>query len=246
MQFDMVLTENKNASQEIVEYLLNQIQNKVFQKGDKLPTEHEFCEMLGVSRIPLREAICSLKTIGLLESRKGGGTYVTSKCDPAILGHMLYDYAILENVDPQQVLDVRMLLEPEAARKAALNASQREKEELWQLVQEYAELVKNFDKDPETNTEAIAQLDIQIHQSIALASHNEFLWMLLVVLRTSFTRLNANHSKHVDEWGSNNRNAVSDAHKEIAEAILEGNSNRAKKLMEKHITDIKYSVLMRP
>lgn len=239
-------TNNKrNASQEIVDYLLDQIQKGALKKGSKLPTEYELTEMLGVSRIPLREAICSLRTVGLLESRQGGGTYVTTKCDPAVMGRMLYDYAVLENVDLHQVIDVRMLLEPEAARQAALQASQRQKEEIWELAQAYRVCQESYAETPDADAN-MGKLDREIHQAIAKASRNDFLWMLLVVAGTSFGELNAKSSRDTDEWGERNRQIFVQQHMDIAQAILDGNAAQAKKIMEKHIQQIKLALTTRP
>lgn len=235
----------RTSSQEVVDYLLAQIQSGALRKGSKLPTEHELTELLGVSRIPIREAISALRTVGILESRQGGSTSVTTKCDPAILGHMLYDYAILENVDLHQVVDVRMLLEPEAAKQAALQGSLRQKEEIFKLSQEYKSVTDSY-KSSEENDLLIAEIDQNIHEAIARASHNDFLWMLLVVSGTSFGELNRKNSQAVDGWGEQKRLLFSRQHIDIAQAILDGNATQAKKSMEKHIQSIKYALTARP
>ncbi|MBQ9663027.1 MAG: FadR family transcriptional regulator [Oscillospiraceae bacterium] len=238
-------SEKRNTSQKIVDYLLDQIQSGVLRKGSRLPTEHDLAELLGVSRIPLREAICALRTVGLLEARQGGGTYVTTNCDPAILGRMLYDYALLENVDLHQIVDVRILLEPEAARQAALQGTQLQKEAIMKLSDEYSQVVENYLADPE-NHSRMASLDREFHQAIAKASHNEFLWMLLVVSGTSFNELNSKSSRSLDAWGARTRKLFSEQHRDIAQAILAGDASQARKIMEKHLRLIKGSLTTHP
>src|SRR5205807_6927538 len=49
---------------------------KKLQPGDKLPSERELAEMLGVSRSSIRDAIRSLELVGLVEPRQGAGTIV--------------------------------------------------------------------------------------------------------------------------------------------------------------------------
>lgn len=235
----------RNASQEIVDYLLEQIQSGALKKGSKLPTEYELMEHLGVSRIPLREAICALRTVGILESRQGGGTYVTTKCDPTIMGRMLYDYAVLENVDLHQVLEVRMLLEPEAARQAALQATQRQREEILQIAQEYKTVVDHLD-DLSDGRLQMSRWDKSFHQAIAKASSNDFLWILLVVADTSFGELNTRNARDMGEWGVRYRDLFAQQHLEIAQAILDENSSLAKKIMEKHTQQIRMALSARP
>lgn len=235
----------QTASQDIVNYLLRQIQSGALRKGDKLPTEHELTALLGVSRIPLREAICALRTVGLLESRQGGGTYVTTRCEPAILGRMLYTFALLENVSLHQVIDVRMLLEPESARQAALQATQRQREEIAELAAQYRELAQNYTASAEADAQ-IAKLDRELHKAIAVASHNDFLWMMLTVSGTSFDELNAKNSRALDEWGERNRLQFAEQHCAVAQAIVEGNAAQARKAMEKHLQQIKNALTARP
>ena len=236
---DFVSIINKrNASQMIVDYILDQIQKGYLKKGDKLMTEHEFSELLGVSRIPLREALCALSTVGILESRQGGGTFVTTKCDPSVLGRMLYDYALLDDVDLNQVIDVRILLEPEAARQAANRGSQRQKEEIWSLAEDYQEVIEHY-SDTESDNQKISKLDREIHQVIARASHNDFLWMILTIAETSFGELNNNNYLLTEDRGTKNRRIFMQQHLDIAQAILQSDAAAAHKAMEKHLLYIK-------
>lgn len=67
-----------NAFEETVERLLQAIRLGVVGAGERLPSERELAERLGVSRVTLREAIRALSDAGYVESRRGryGGTFV--------------------------------------------------------------------------------------------------------------------------------------------------------------------------
>lgn len=234
----MSIINKRNASQLIVDYILDQIQRGALKKGDKLMTEHEFSELLGVSRIPLREALCALSTVGILESRQGGGTFVTTKCDPSVLGRMLYDYALLANVDLHQVIGVRILLEPESARQAAFQASQRQKEEIWELAEAYRKVAENC-TGLESDTPKIAELDRSLHLQIARASHNDFLWMVLTITHPSFMAMNTNNFFNTRDHAEKDRKLFSQHHSDIAQAILDGDGAKAHKIMDKHLQYIK-------
>lgn len=241
----MSIINKRNASQLIVDYILDQIQNGYLKKGDKLMTEHEFSELLGVSRIPLREALCALSTVGILESRQGGGTYVTTKCDPSVLGRMLYDYALLENVDLKQVIDVRILLEPEAARQAAIQASQRQREEIWEIAEAYHQVSENY-SGAELDNQRTVELDRKFHHLIAKASHNDFLWMILAVAGTSFSELNNSNYLLTSDHGAQDRHVFAQQHMDIAQAILQSDAASAYKTMEKHLQFIKKAHVANP
>lgn len=60
-----------------IEYLLQEIKKGNLKAGDKLLNERKLSENLGISRVPLREAICTLSTLGILEAHQGDGTYVS-------------------------------------------------------------------------------------------------------------------------------------------------------------------------
>ncbi len=47
-----------------------------WREGEKLPSEHEFCAMFGVSRVTIRAALQQLEIMGLVETKHGGGTFV--------------------------------------------------------------------------------------------------------------------------------------------------------------------------
>src|SRR6266700_1895445 len=86
--------------------------------GDRLPTEHELSEQLGVSRTVVREAVKVLVATGLVYTRRGSGLYVANKASSL---HM----TVLDSLtpaDPTQVIglyEFRLMLEPTAARLAA-------------------------------------------------------------------------------------------------------------------------------
>ena len=228
----MSIINKRNASQLIVDYILDQIQNGYLKKGDKLMTEHEFSELLGVSRIPLREALCALSTVGILESRQGGGTYVTTKCDPSVL-------------DLKQVIDVRILLEPEAARQAAIQASQRQREEIWEIAEAYHQVSENY-SGAELDNQRTVELDQKFHQLIAKASHNDFLWMILAVAGTSFSELNNSNYLLTSDHGAQDRHVFAQQHMDIAQAILQSDAASACKSMEKHLQFIKKAHVANP
>src|SRR6266581_4723944 len=125
------------------------ISSEDLKPGDRLPTEHELSEQLGVSRTVVREAVKVLVATGLVYTRRGSGLYVANKASSL---HM----TVLDSLtpaDPTQVIglyEFRLMLEPTAARLAAERITPHELREL-------------------------READAALHRVIAEATHNPFL-----------------------------------------------------------------------
>lgn len=116
-----------------------------YQPGDRLPSERELAEGLGLSRPTLREAIRRLTEAGLLEARQGSGTFVAA-------------------IDLDAVFAVRLQLEPFAAGLAAERRTKGELERLNTLVKALPKLLE----DPAEFTAT----DLELHRTLAEASRN--------------------------------------------------------------------------
>jgi GntR family transcriptional repressor for pyruvate dehydrogenase complex len=124
------------------------IVSREYGPGDRLPAERDLAQRLGLSRPALREGIRRLRSGGVLESRRGSGTYVTV-------------------VDLESVYDIRMRLEPLAAERAAL---WRKNDEIAEMQAVVALMAQEID-DPE----AFNLADVRFHNLIADASRNPVL-----------------------------------------------------------------------
>ena len=237
----MNIIDKRITSQKIADYILDEIQCGHLRKGDHLPTEHELCESLDVSRIPLREALCSLRIVGLLDARQGGGTYVTSECDPSRLGHMLYDFAVLDSIEPVQVLDIRLLLEPEAAALAAEHSDQEQKDGLLKIAQRYYDIAADYHGLDSENRELTA-LDNAFHQAIPKACGNSFLGMIIQITEKSSTELNMRYFNEKASDAGNDKKRYASEHLKMAKAISKGDAESARRLMEKHLLAIKRAI----
>ena len=103
------------SSNKLYIQIFNQIRGAILdgtlKVGDKLPSEKELCQMFGVSRVPVREALCALELNGLVESNQGQGVYVRE--------NSVVSTDWLEEIDPQDIIRTRRLIEPAVARSAA-------------------------------------------------------------------------------------------------------------------------------
>ena len=165
--------EKKNRTQQTAESLYNHIVVEGRRKpGEKLPNEVELSQQLGVSRATLREAIRALTTQGVLEVRRGRGTFVSEQVDRV----EDFGFSTLEQVRGQlrDLFELRSIFEPQAARLACRRGSD---EELADILAK-GEAVDRCIRQGQDRTQA----DRDFHAAIVRAAHNEFMMRLLPMI----------------------------------------------------------------
>jgi GntR family transcriptional repressor for pyruvate dehydrogenase complex len=104
-------------SDELVSRLIRHL--STLQEGERLPSERSLSDALGVSRTALRDRLMRLEAIGVLERRAGSGTYLRGMSS-RMASDTLAMGMVVNNLQPGSMLPVRVALEREAARQAAL------------------------------------------------------------------------------------------------------------------------------
>jgi GntR family transcriptional repressor for pyruvate dehydrogenase complex len=159
-------------SDQVAAQLQALVTRNAIRPGEKLPSERELCELLGVSRTVVREAVRSLAVKGLLEVRRGGGTIVRAP-DPALVSEMMT--MVLRtgggDVNFTHVQEVRRLLEVEIA---GLAAERRNDDDLAKIEAQIQTMVAH-----ESDPQRWAVADVAFHAAIAEATHNPLYPMLL-------------------------------------------------------------------
>ncbi|MBD5458295.1 MAG: FadR family transcriptional regulator, partial [Lachnospiraceae bacterium] len=202
------------------EELMNYILHEPVGIGEKIPNEYELASRFGVGRSTIREVVRSLVTKGILEVRRGSGTYVVSTSsvenDPLGLEKFTDKYKLA-----LELFEVRLMLEPEIAALASEYAMPEEKEELKYLCDETERLYLSGKNH--------TQKDIEFHTCIARCSRNRVVEQLLPIIQTAIvTFVNLTHRKLVDE--------TIETHRAILDAILKGDSVGARCAMIMHLT----------
>ena len=165
--------EKKSLSQQTAERLYTAVAvERQFQPGEKLPNEVELAQKLGVSRATLREAIRTLADQGVLEVRRGKGTFVSRQVEE-LNGQ---EFSRLERVRGQlrDLFELRSMFEP---RCAALACRRATGEELADILQK-GQAVERCIRERKDRTKA----DQAFHTAIVRAAHNEFLLRLLPMI----------------------------------------------------------------
>ena len=166
-------TQTKTLAEQVTDGIMNLIQETPYKAGDKLPTEKELCESTGAGRNTVREALKILASRNVLEIRQGAGTFVSEKQgipDDPLGFSMVNDHVKLT----KDLLQVRIMLEPQIAALAAQCAKEHEIRELEEILEEMEAAMKK--------REDYSELDTKFHTKIAQCTHNIVMENLLPVI----------------------------------------------------------------
>lgn len=159
--------------EQVADGIMNMIQETPYRAGDKLPTEKELCERTGAGRNTVREALKILASRNIVEIRQGAGTFVSEKqgvVDDPLGFSMIDDHVKLT----RDLLQVRLMLEPQIAALAAQCAGETDIEELGAILGEMEEAMEK--------REDYSELDTKFHTKIAQCTHNIVMENLLPVI----------------------------------------------------------------
>ena len=152
---------------------------KRFSAGDRLPSENELANELGVSRTTLREAVRLLAAHQVLVTERGRGTFVRQDFHPSD-AKLTLESMTPELIDVRDLFEMRLIFEPEAAYYAAQRATDAELER----IRHYAELEEELIAKGEDR----AEVEMAFHNSIATATHNSFIGELVPLIYRSIDR----------------------------------------------------------
>ena len=206
----------------VIRQLRGLLESGRLKPGEKLPAEPDLAARFGVSRTALREALKVLELSGYLEVRRGygGGTFVATPAAEEYRTVAPSTIPIL-TVTPRQLSQVRLAIEPQAARIAA-QADRRDGRAFEDPIRE----MEVFDDRPARVLEA----NVNFHVVVAKISANPVFVTLLEEFRPTMYR-DLNRFVRDSSW----REACRKEHQHIAEEIQGGNHERAERLMWQHL-----------
>ncbi|HQJ23483.1 MAG TPA: FadR/GntR family transcriptional regulator, partial [Rectinema sp.] len=172
------LSSKKQRSQEVASHIKELIRDEKLKPGEKLPNELELCSLFSVSRPTIREAVKILISQGIIEIRRGKGTYVTEV--PGIAQDPLgLDFITTPNLR-LDIIEARLLIEPGAARLAAQKADSNDIAKIAASVKAMEEVVYRH------KVEINAELDF--HRSIAEATRNPVIMRIIPIIMESIEK----------------------------------------------------------
>jgi GntR family transcriptional repressor for pyruvate dehydrogenase complex len=195
--------------------LKKQLINGVWKTGEKLPPEHELCIMFGVSRVTVRAALQQLEILGLVETKQGGGTFVTGLSNIGAL------FEAQRNQDIYTVLEYRKMIEKGAI---GLVCEKVTADGLAELEKTYERLLAG-----RGNLAEFTAADLAFHLKIAQLTDNpiiskvyDFTYQILSVAMADIVLLTG------EKMGLK-------YHREIIDALRAHDKAECERLMEEHI-----------
>lgn len=209
------------------EKIIHFIKERNIQPGDKLPTEYELATLFAVGRSTIREAVRALASRNILVIRQGAGTFLSDKGgvpnDP--LGLSLLHDDIRLALD---MLDFRLIVEPETAALAAAHMSQDKCRLLREKCDACEALIRKcvpYHKE-----------DAEFHEAIAIASDNQIIAKVIQVIHASII-------KNIFVTSDSLRENTIDFHRQITEAVCRSDVMGARSAMGMHLAALRQCVV---
>ena len=214
-------TSHSQLTMQVVDHVRALVSSGELKPGDRLPPERELARSLKISRSSLRAGIGFLAAMGVLKSRHGAGTFVSSG-PPALDSSSLTVLGALHGFQPMQMFEARLVIE---SAVAALAAERATNDHITELAEEVAEMYAAMD-DPQ---EYLIH-DVRFHRTIARASCNPILGALMETITAS---LYETRRDTVDN--ASDLKEAAEHHREIYRAIRARNPKAARAAMEEHL-----------
>lgn len=216
----------KLGSADVAAILRREIIQGTYRRHERLPASRDLAERHGVARNTLRGALTTLEDEGLLETRRGSGTFVVFEPEDV-------KAEAVENATPMELIDSRFALEPHICRLCVLHGRREDFDSLEAL----CDLMERSLNDPITFSEA----DTNFHRTLALTTRNRLLiWVIEQI----------NSVRSHDEWTLMRHLTLNEAmikeynlqHRSVLEAIRAREPEQAARLMKTHLETARLSL----
>lgn len=219
------IADRPKLSQVIENKITELIRTKKLVAGQKLPTEKELCEMFGVSRTSLREALHMLSAKGLITVRKGSGIFVNDYSSDTAQDFMSFYLELSFDKDTIiHVVKVRQILEPDIAKLAAMNRTETDLKNIENIINEF----KICDK---CDAKRLGELDREYHLALANATGNPLIPVIIDPVFRLMPKIRTMVYSKIDQAES----SAEDYHSQIFQCLLAQDTEGAQRRMEEHL-----------
>ncbi len=215
--------------EQVAEQIRRLISSGQLKPGDLLPPERELAVKLGVGRSSIRDAVRTLEVMGILEPRQGHGTVVRDLSTDALVVP-LASILTRKREMVSELLDVRRMLEPALAARAARNATAEEIAEMGRILERHEAKLRRGEQAMDE--------DGEFHYALALAARNS---VVLRVLDVLMDLLRESRSRSLQVKGRPRRSF--EGHRRILAAIQKRDAKAAEAAVRKHLGEIEEIVL---
>lgn len=215
--------QRPSVGEQVSEQLKAQLLEGKWKPGEKIPSENELAQAFGVSRVSVREALMRLSSLGLLESKFGGGSYVR-EFTPGLNMSAIVPAAYLDTGSVLEVIEFRQVVEVKTAGLAARRATPEDVESLETILAEMHR-VKEMPQE-------FAEADLNFHLELARISGNSLLIETMNVIRSI---LGQTMQYIIRQRGHTQGLSY---HRLLIDAIAGHDEKMTMRIMEEHIDDL--------
>lgn len=164
----MIPIESDTVVERVIAQITNMISLGRFKMGQKLPSEFELMDELHVSRNSLREAMKILSALGIVEIKRGDGTYICQRVKPSMFDSVIYSL-IMESSTEEEIIELRQTLDEAVLSHAIRKCTHNDIEHLQAMIEQMRAFFA------EGSISRAAKLDYQFHMYLTQCSRNSFL-----------------------------------------------------------------------
>jgi GntR family transcriptional repressor for pyruvate dehydrogenase complex len=206
-----------SLSDEVYNHILVRISEGTWKEGDKIPSESALCRMFNVSRVSVRAALQKLQGHGLITTKQGIGSFVTTPAQgaeiKAIPSSDISGQAFLE------FFEFRQAIEFKAIDLFVIRATQQDIE----TVSNALSRLKNSRKDYKAFTDA----DFDFHTAVIKGAKNNYLYNALVPFTDTFYH----YLEEINRLSGNNRDVAIENHENYFKGLLDKKPSYIKQMM---------------
>ena len=219
--------KRSTLSEDVISRIKYMIENNDIKPGEKFPAERELASMFGVGRSSVREALRVLQTIGALDRRQGIGTYLNIEAKQSL---KRADFTV-EKYTFMEMAEARKIIEVQSVEVAALRADAADIRAMETACRKHTQMARS------DLLSEITVLDYNFHRAVAQGTHNSLLLGMFDILKGIL--ISSNYAVLTKERVAE---AVS-YHRQIVLAIKAHNRQRAKKIMEEHLSHVEKNII---
>ncbi len=210
------LSHRFSVVQKIINHVRDELIEGLLKSGDRLPSEKELASKFSVSRNAVREAMKMLKATGVVEIRQGRGTCIATNISSPVVDSLIFSL-ILDDGTPENLLELREMLEIGILEILMKNATQRDIEKMEKAIK----LMEKDDERGERNRKIIENHDLSFHHAFVGATHNHLIVKIAKTIWKMFAPSIGKSSQYTLE-------KTVGVHRDIIQGIKERNLEKTK------------------
>jgi GntR family transcriptional repressor for pyruvate dehydrogenase complex len=221
----------KSAVDRVINSIKEALVSGKLLPGDRIPSESELSSRLMISRGSIREAIKILSAFGIVEVRRGDGTYVAESEQKPVFDPLLFSL-ILSRANMKELVELRELMEIEIVKLIIRNA---EDDDLQKIERVIIRMEDRIASGKDISPEQLAGLDVEFHHTMGCATRNRLVEKIYDFILEFFTPTISTAHKNLADSG---RTALHD-HKRIYKALAARDVEKAVSIIEISIKEWK-------